>query len=132
MTVLDTSALLAAAQGEPAAASVLDALMQGEPLRMSAATWVELWIVVDSRGDPTLSNDVAELLSGVQIEPVTAEQAILAREAYRQYGKGNSPARLNYGDCFSYALAKACREDLLFVGGDFSQTDLAPLPPPTT
>ena len=129
MTVIDTSAIIAAAAGEPEAEQVLDVLSHGGPLYMSAATWVELWIVVDSRGDPTLSNDVGELLADVEVGPLTADQANLARRAYRQYGKGSgSGANLNYGDCFSYALAKARREPLLFVGQDFARTDLEPPP----
>ncbi|MCH9816105.1 MAG: type II toxin-antitoxin system VapC family toxin [Actinomycetia bacterium] len=132
MTVIDTSAIIAAAAGEPESEQVLEALSQRLPLYMSAATWVELWIVVDSRGDPTLSNDVEELLTEVEVEPVTADQADLARRAYRQYGKGSgSGARLNYGDCFSYALAKARHEPLLYVGQDFARTDLEPPPEPS-
>jgi ribonuclease VapC len=65
-------------------------------------------------------------VSGVKVVPVTAEQAGLAREAYRKYGKGNHPAKLNLGDCFAYALAKARGEPLLFKGHDFRRTDVEP------
>ena len=65
----------------------------------------------------------------IQIEPVTAEQALLARQGYSDYGKGRHPAGLNFGDCFSYALAKATGEPLLFKGEDFRQTDIQPALP---
>lgn len=61
---------------------------------------------------------------GIKIEPVTEEQAYIARRAWAEYGKGRHPARLNFGDCFSYALAKSLDEPLLFKGSDFSQTDI--------
>jgi ribonuclease VapC len=94
---------------------------------MSAATFLELSIVIDSRGDPVLSREIDELIQRftIQIEPVTAEQARIARQAYRDYGKGSGhPANLNFGDCFSYALAREKREPILYKGDDFVHTDL--------
>ena len=89
---------------------------------MSAASYLESGVVLDSRRDPVLSRSLDDFL---EIEPVTAEQARIAREAYRDFGKGSGhPAQLNFGDCFAYALAKSTDEPLLFVGLDFSHTDV--------
>ncbi len=96
-------------------------------LKLSAATYVEIGAVIDQARDPIASRRVDELITGlrIQVESVTAQQANLAREAYRDFGKGSGhPAGLNYGDCFSYALAKACAEPLLFKGDDFRHTDV--------
>jgi ribonuclease VapC len=85
-------------------------------------------VVLDSRKDPVLSRTLDEFLqvAGVEIVPVTVEQARIARDAYRDFGKGSGHlAQLNFGDCFSYALAKANTEPLLYVGLDFSHTDVA-------
>ena len=96
--------------------------------RISAATYVEIGAVIDGGRDPVASRLVDELLAtaGIVIEPVTEAQARIAREAYRDFGKGSGHAAgLNFGDCFAYALAKATGEPLLFKGDDFSQTDVA-------
>jgi ribonuclease VapC len=95
---------------------------------MSAANYFEAAIVIDGARSPIASRrfDEAVTEAGIIIEPVTREQAEIARAAYRDFGKGSGhPARLNFGDCFAYALARARREPLLFKGGDFSQTDVA-------
>jgi ribonuclease VapC len=95
---------------------------------MSAANYLEAAIVIDGARSPIASRrfDEAVIEAGVIIEPVTREQAEIARAAYRDFGKGGGqPARLNFGDCFAYALARARREPLLFKGDDFSQTDVA-------
>lgn len=94
---------------------------------MSAATLLELSVVVDAKRDPVRSGRLDELLrsSDVETMDVTAEQAHIARAAYRDFGRGSGhPARLNFGDCFSYALAKVTGEPLLFKGDDFGHTDL--------
>ncbi len=93
---------------------------------MSAVSYVEAGAVVDSNQNPVLSRRLDELLHDVQIgiEPVTLNQARIAREAYRDFGKGRHRAGLNFGDCFSYALAKERGEALLFKGDDFCHTDL--------
>ena len=96
---------------------------------MSAATFVEACIVVDANRDPVLSRRLDDLLrvAGVVVEPVTREQADIARAAYRDFGRGSGhPAGLNFGDCFSYALARVTAEPLLFKGDDFSHTDVIP------
>jgi ribonuclease VapC len=94
---------------------------------MSAATFVELAAVIDQRGNQLLSRRLDELIEtlGIGIVDVDVEQAQRARQAYVEYGRGSgSPARLNFGDCFSYALAAVRREPLLFKGDDFGHTDV--------
>ena len=94
--------------------------------------YVETAVVVDSNRDPVMSRQFEEFLqqAGIEIEPVTVLQAHIAREAYRDFGKGSGHrARLNFGDCFAYALAKESDEPLLFQGNDFSETDVKPAMP---
>lgn len=125
--IVDSSALLAVMQGEPKAAECIDRLL-AEECRISAANWVEAGIVVDNRSIVT-QQEFDELMSLAQISvaPVTADQARIARDAYRRYGRESGhAARLNYGDCFAYALAVSSGESLLFVGDDFSETDVRP------
>lgn len=96
--------------------------------RISAINYVEAAVVVDARRDPIDSRRFDNLIreGRVKIEPVTASQAHIAREAYRDFGKGSGhPAQLNLGDCFAYALAKDSGESLLFKGNDFSRTDVS-------
>ena len=99
---------------------------------MSAGTYLETGIVVDLNGDPVLSRRLDDLLrlADVSVEPVTKEQAEIARQAYRDFGKGTGhPAGLNFGDCFAYSLARTTREPLLYKGDDFTQTDIEPVLP---
>ena len=127
--ILDSSAVLAILANEPERAPMLEVLSGVVPVSMSAATYLEGAIVIDSRRDPVLSRRYDELLDGLRVEivDVTAAQARRAREAYRDYGRGSSsPARLNFGDCFSYALATERGESLLFKGNDFGHTDVTP------
>jgi ribonuclease VapC len=124
--VVDTSALIALLNSEPESRRI-EAVMLAEPrIAISAATLVEASIVAESKAPPEGVADLDLLLDElrVQIIPVTREHAELARTAYRQFGKGKHPAALNFGDCFSYALARALGRPLLFVGGDFSRTDV--------
>lgn len=124
--IVDTSAIVAVGNNEPPTQQVLDALADAPDLKMSAGTLLELFVVVDNSANPIVAGSTESLLAdaNVEIAPVTAEQVHLARQAYRDYGKGNHPAGLNFGDCFAYALAKQTREPLLFVGNDFSRTDI--------
>ena len=127
--IVDTSALVGILNGEPDAETMEDALVSARTRRMSAATLVELFVVIDGKRDPVRSARLDELLerSDVEIVDVTAEDARIARRAYRDFGKGSGhPARLNLGDCFSYALARATGEPLLFKGDGFGHTDLTP------
>ena len=124
--IVDTSALLAVLLDEPEAQRFASAMEGAAVLRMSAASYVEAAIYVDRNLDAVrramLDTFLAEFAIG--IEPVTAAQALLARQAFVLFGKGRHKAGLNLGDCFSYALAKAYREPLLFKGADFGYTDL--------
>lgn len=126
--IVDSSALVAILTSELDADVIEDALIASSTRRISAVTYVETSIVMDSRNRPTLSHALDNFLqvSQISIEPVTVEQARLAREAYRDYGKGRHRAGLNFGDCFAYALAKEKREPLLFRGDDFRKTDVEP------
>ena len=125
--IVDSSALLAVIQGEPEAAECIDRLL-AEECRISAANWVEAGIVMDNRSIVTQREfDQLMSLAEISVAPVTADQARIARDAYRRYGRGSGhPARLNYGDCFAYALAVSSGESLLFVGDDFGETDVRP------
>jgi ribonuclease VapC len=125
--IIDTSAIIAILLGEPEAADFIDALLDAPAARMSAATYVEAAVVVDANRDPVLSARFDELAAEIEVVPMTRDQADTARQAYRDYGRGTGhPARLNLGDCFSYALARASGEPLLFRGNDFVHTDLLP------
>lgn len=128
--VVDSSALLTVVNGEPDSDEVLDLLVAADDLRMSAATWTEVFIVADRR-DAALAGVLERLVDDldVRVEAVTAAQARLARTAYRDYGRGRHTADLNYGDCFAYALARELGASLLFVGNDFSATDIRPALP---
>ena len=124
--VIDTSALIAILGYETEAAQFAAAI-QDDPVRLiSAASLLECAIVIEARYGQAGGDKLDELLQAAQIkvEPVTAEQVVAARLAYRTYGKGRHPAGLNFGDCFAYALAKITGEPLLFKGDDFSQTDI--------
>lgn len=125
--ILDTSAIVAILLGEPEAADFIDALLDAPAARMSAATYVEAAVVVDANRDPVLSARFDELAAEIEVVPMTRDHADTARQAYRDYGRGTGhPARLNLGDCFSYALARESGEPLLFKGNDFVHTDLLP------
>jgi ribonuclease VapC len=127
--IVDTSALIAILKNEPDAEAFAEAIEAAKAVRISAASYLESNIVVGRCKDPILTARLEEILEnpGLQIEPVTAVQAKIAWEAYRDYGKGSGhPANLNFGDCFSYALAREKREPLLYKGDDFVHTDLRP------
>jgi ribonuclease VapC len=130
--IVDSSAIIAILNDEPESETYAIALASASVARMSAATLVELSIVVDGRRDPVRSAWLDGFLSRSRIEivDVTADHATFARDAHRSYGRGSGHrARLNFGDCFSYALAKATGEPLLFKGDDFGHTDLTPAVP---
>jgi ribonuclease VapC len=125
--IVDTSALLAILRDEPEARSFAEAIDQSKTSCISAANFVEAAAVIDASKDAIASRRFDELISeaGIAIEPVTETQARIAREAYKDFGKGSGhPARLNFGDCFAYALAKVKGGTLLFKGNDFKQTDI--------
>jgi ribonuclease VapC len=126
--IVDTSALIAVLRREAGFEAFEDAIERAFETRLSAGNYLELAIVLDSRRNPVVSRDLDEFLhdAAIRIEPVTETQARIAREAYRDYGRGSGhPAQLNFGDCFAYALARDLREPLLYKGADFSHTDIA-------
>jgi ribonuclease VapC len=125
--IIDTSAIIAILFNETDAKKYAQAIAQADSCRVSAATFVELAIVVEAQTKYSGSRQLDAFLrrAGIIIDPVTEEQAHIARQAFTDFGKGRHPAGLNYGDCFSYALAKASGEPLLFKGNDFKKTDIA-------
>lgn len=124
--IVDTSALVAVLLGEPEFDEFTLLIEDSVQSRVSAVSFVELLIVMEGRIGPSAISriDAFLLRTAITVEPVTYEQALLARKAFLVFGKGRHPAGLNFGDCFSYALAKATGEPLLFKGDDFSKTDL--------
>jgi ribonuclease VapC len=125
--IVDASAILSMLLHEQDEDRFVDALSErAEDAVISPVNYLEIALKVDRGDAPQFSNAVDPLLSrlGVEITRITPEQAYLAREAYQRFGKGNHPAKLNLGDCFAYALAKARGEPLLFKGDDFRKTDV--------
>jgi ribonuclease VapC len=124
--IVDSSAIIAILRDEEDAASMSQALQNAATSRMSAVTYVEAGVVADGNQNPLLSRRFDDLLRDVemQIESVTPQQAQIARQAYRDFGKGHHRAGLNFGDCFAYALAKEMDEPLLCKGNDFRHTDV--------
>jgi ribonuclease VapC len=126
--IVDTSALLAVLLGEESAGRLLEALVDAPNPRMSAANWLELAMIVEERGGRIASLRLDEFVrtAGIEIVPVSVEQASAARNAWRYFGRHKHSARLDFGDCFAYALAKTSAETLLFVGDGFARTDIEP------
>lgn len=121
--IIDTSAAVAILRHEPTADDLRRHIEGTDMLRMSACSVLELTMVI-GRVDPDLVDLFIEKL-GIQVLPVDLEQLKWARHAFAQFGRGSgSPAKLNFGDCLTYAAAKTMNESLLFVGEDFSHTDL--------
>jgi ribonuclease VapC len=126
--IVDSSAILAIVLREPDRFRYVDAMLESMSCRMSVANWLEATMVVDRRGSREAISRFEDFLHDAQIElmPVSVSQATIARMAWRSFGRGVHRAKLNYGDCFAYALAKETREPLLFKGNDFAQTDIEP------
>jgi ribonuclease VapC len=126
--ILDSSPLVAILAGEPDAELYIQAISRAPRCRISAGTFIELSIVVESQFPVEVLRQCDALFRrvGIVIEPVTVDHAHLARQAFHDFGKGRHPAGLNFGDCFAYALARHTGEPLLFKGNDFSQTDIVP------
>ena len=125
--IIDTSAIIAILRDEPEAMSCARAIADATERRVSAVNFVESAVVIDASRDPIATRRFDDFITeaNIFIEPVTEIQAQIARDAYRDFGKGSGhPAKLNFGDCFAYALAKAFGEPLLFKGGDFTYTDI--------
>ncbi len=124
--VIDSSAVVAVLRDEPERRRFNELIEEAEQCLMSAVSFVEASMVVESRmGYEGLRDfDLFVLKAGIEIATVDMEQAKIARMAFRKFGKGRHAANLNFGDCFSYALAKSLDAALLFKGNDFSQTDI--------
>ena len=125
--IIDSSVLIAILKDEPERVDFSAILKAEQNLSISAATYLEASIVLDNRIDPSLAFQLDDLIerAGIVIEPFTASQARIARQAYTRYGRGSGHrAQLNFGDCFAYALAHEKREPILFKGDDFNHTNL--------
>ena len=126
--VIDTSALVAILNAEPERRQFIDRIVAAGTRLISAATVLEAGIVIEARRGEYAGRELDLFLHRAQFDivAVDAAQAEIARAAFRRYGKGRHPAGLNFGDCFSYALAKVRGDELLFKGNDFSKTDVFP------
>jgi ribonuclease VapC len=125
--VIDSSAIAAIVLEEPDASIYISAITNDSTRLISSATLVEVSIVLMSRrkADAITALDTLMMLLSIVVIPVSHDHALLAREAFRRFGKGRDRAGLNFGDCFSYALAKHTGEPLLYKGNDFAHTDIA-------
>ena len=126
--ILDSSAVIAILRAEPEASAMAEAMILAGACGISAVSYVEAAVVIDSSRDPIASRRFDDFFreAEIVIEPVTLRQAETARVAYRDFGKGRHRAGLNLGDCFAYALAREKGETLLFKGNDFRHTDIEP------
>lgn len=124
--IVDTSALVAILYGEDEAASFAEVIQHADLCRLSVANYLELTMVIEKQLGPEGTRHAENFVrrAGIQIEPITVEQGLIARQAFFDFGKGRHKAQLNFGDCFAYALAKAVDEPLLFKGNDFKHTDV--------
>lgn len=125
MIVVDASAVVAILKEEHGYQRIAERLLASDERRINPVSYVEVVMALARQYDsPEIEADAYLERAGIRIHPIDAEQAKLAQQAFQTYGKGRHPAKLNLGDCFSYATAKALNASLLFVGGDFSQTDI--------
>jgi ribonuclease VapC len=124
--VIDNSAILAILQNEPERRKFNEAIEAAETRSLSTASFVECSMILESRFGTDAVRDLDLFLAKAQIALVSvdADQADFARRGFREYGKGRHPAGLNFGDCFSYALARALNQSILFKGNDFIKTDI--------
>lgn len=126
--IVDSSAMLAILLGAPEGPALLDTLVAAEHPRMSVANWLEVAMLIEEKGGRLASLRFDEFFraAGIELAPVDAAQAEAARTAWRHFGRHKHSARLNFGDCFAYALAKRTGEKLLYAGEDFDRTDIEP------
>ena len=125
--IVDSSAIVAILKQEQDWRIFAASLDASEEISLSAGTYLEISVVIGRLNDPVMNRQIDELMEefSILIEPFTEEQARIARQAYRDFGKGSGhPANLNFGDCFAYALARVKREPLLYKGDDFVHTDV--------
>lgn len=126
--IVDTSAIMAILLEEAEFENFVAMLVESSPSRIAAGGWVELSAVLTRSGRSAFFSLLERVMDrfDIRVDPGSEEQAKIAHDAYRTYGLGTGhPARLNFGDCFAYALARATGEPLLFKGDDFSKTDIA-------
>jgi ribonuclease VapC len=128
--VIDTSALVTVLLNEPGAPRIAQAIELASIRLLSAASFLETSMVIESRKGEAGGRELDLLLyrAAIEVTPVDQDQAEVARQAWRRYGKGRHPAALNFGDCFAYALARQRRLPLLFQGNDFVHTDIPRVP----
>ena len=128
--VIDSSAIIAVLLNEANAAQIAEAIDSGSQRLLSAASLLEASMVIESRKGEAAGRELDLLIyrAAIEVVAVDQDQAEIARIAWRRYGKGRHPAALNYGDCFSYALARSRGLPLLFQGEDFSRTDIDAVP----
>jgi len=128
--VIDSSAIIAVLLNEANAAQIAEAIDSGSQRLLSAASLLEASIVIESRKGEAAGRELDLLIyrAAIEVVAVDQDQVEIARIAWRRYGKGRHPAGLNYGDCFSYALARSRGLPLLFQGEDFSRTDIDAIP----
>ena len=128
--VIDSSAIIAVLLNEANAAQIAEAIDSGSQRLLSAASLLEASIVIESRKGEAAGRELDLLIyrAAIEVVAVDQDQVEIARIAWRRYGKGRHPAGLNYGDCFSYALARSRGLPLLFQGEDFSRTDIDAVP----
>jgi ribonuclease VapC len=128
--VIDSSAIIAVLLNEANAAQIAKAIDSGSQRLLSAAGLLEASIVIESRKGEAAGRELDLLIyrAAIEVVAVDQDQVEIARIAWRRYGKGRHPAELNYGDCFSYALARSRRLPLLFQGENFSRIDIDAVP----
>lgn len=129
--IVDSSAVVAVLRSEQDAAEFAKAIESAPSRHISVVNYVEAAVAIDSAKDAIASRRFDDFfrVSRISLEPVTRAQAEIARQAYRDFGKGRHKAGLNFGDCFAYALARDLAEPLLFKGKDFRHTDIEPALP---
>jgi ribonuclease VapC len=125
--IIDSSAIVTILRKEPGWTEFAEKLDAADSISISTGTYLEISIVIGRQNDPVMNREIDSLMEefDISIEPFTVEQARIARQAYRDFGKGSGHrANLNFGDCFAYALAREKREPLLYKGDDFVHTDV--------
>jgi len=133
--IIDSSALIALLLAEPETEQFVLAIAAASDRLVSAGSYLETAIVITARSGPAAQEKLDQLIADLSIDivPFSRDQALLGIAAFEQYGRGTGhPAGLNYGDCFTYALAKLTGQPVLFKGNDFSQTDLVAAVPAAT
>lgn len=125
---LDSSSLIAILFAEPGYLTLVDRILEADDVRVGAPTLVETSLVFAGRRGARSAESVQGLIAelGVSVAPFGAAESRLAIDAFQRFGRGRHAAALNYGDCLAYATAAAARDTLLFVGDDFSKTDITP------